>query len=116
MVEEKREKPQPMISLAIVAKLAYLSATGGEQLDEEVLNNVARAIADSVDVFDCRPIESGAKPTLVTSDEVRSGDFGGGGVTLNFNDGRPSRTNLCVRVLDVSRVIVEMNHLFKPPL
>jgi hypothetical protein len=44
------------------------------------------------------------------------GHFSGGGLALNFNDGRTSRTKLCIRVLDVSRVIVEINHLFGPPV
>ncbi|HEV8107804.1 MAG TPA: hypothetical protein VGP97_09785, partial [Burkholderiales bacterium] len=112
----RAKSPQAMISLAIVAKLAYLSAIGGEQADEGTLNDVARAIADSVDVFDCAHVQSGAKPTLLTADEVHSGHFSGGGLALNFNDGRTSRTKLCIRVLDVSRVIVEINHLFGPPV
>jgi hypothetical protein len=115
-LKEQKEKSQPMISLAVVAKLSYLSAIRGELADEETLNNVARAIADCVDVFDCRPVHSGSRPTLVTSDEIRSGHFGGGGMTLNFNDGRSSRTNLCIRVLEVSRVIVEIDALFRSPL
>ena len=111
MVEEKKPTPplQPMISLAIVAKLSYLSAIGGEQADENTLNHVARVIASSTDIFDCRPVQSGAAPTLTTPDEIRSGRFAGGGSTLNFDDGRASRTNLCIRVVDVSRVIVEVN-------
>ncbi|HEV8105991.1 MAG TPA: hypothetical protein VGP97_00615 [Burkholderiales bacterium] len=118
MVEEKQQTPplQPMISLAIVAKLAYLSAIGAEQADENTLNHVARVIASSTDIFDCRPVQSGAKPTLLTPDEIRSGRFGGGGLTLNFNDAWPSRTNLCIRVVDVGRVIVEINGVFRPPL
>jgi hypothetical protein len=58
----------------------------------------------------------GAKPTLQTADEVHSGHFSGGGLALNFNDGRTSRTKLYIRVLDVSRVIVKINHLFGPPV
>jgi hypothetical protein len=107
---------QPMIALAIVAKLAYQAVTGSEQADEEILNNVAAAIAGWVDVFDCRPVQSGGEPILLASHEVRSGSFGGGGMTLDFNDGRPSKSNLCIGANDVSRVIVEIGHRFKPPL
>src|ERR1043166_231859 len=107
---------QPMIALAIVAKLAYQAVTGSEQADEEILNNVAAAITGWVDVFDCRPVQSGGEPILLASHEARSGSFGGGGMTLDFNDGRPSQANLCIGVNDVSRVIVEIGHRFKPPL
>jgi hypothetical protein len=106
---------QAMISLAIVSKLAYLSAIGGEQADEHTLNHVARVIASSTDIFDCRPVQSGAKPRLLTPDEIHSGRFGGGGLMLNFDDGRPSRANLCIRVVDVGQVIVEINRVFRPP-
>src|ERR1051326_1543627 len=107
---------QPMIALAIVAKLAYQAVTGTEQADEEILNNVTAAIAGWVDDFACRPGQSGSEPILLASHEVRSGSFGGGGMTLDFNDGRPSKSNLCIGVNDVSRVLVEIVHRFKPPL
>lgn len=118
MAEEKKQTAplQPMIALAIVAKLSYLSAIGGEQADQNTLNHVARVIASSTDIFDCRPVQSGAEPTLLTPDEIRSGHFHGGGSTLDFDDARPSRTNLCIRVVDVSRVIVEVNGVFRPSL
>src|ERR1041385_6626418 len=107
---------QPMIALAIVANLAYQAVTGSEQADEEILNNVAAAIAGWGDVFYCRPVQSWGEPILFASHEVCSGSFGGGGMTLDFNDGRPSKSNLCIGVNDVSRVIVEIGHRFKPPL
>src|ERR1043165_8398557 len=107
---------EPMIALAIVAKLAYQAVTGSEQADEEILNNVAAAIAGWVDVFDCRPVQSGGEPILLASHEVRSGSFGGGGGTLDFNDGRPSKSNLCIGVNDVSRFIAKIVPRLNPPL
>lgn len=100
-----------MVSLAIVAELAYRAATSAREVDEKTLNNVARAIAGCVDIFEC---QDGARPNVVTGDEIRQGNFGGGGSTLDFNDGRASRTNLCIRASDLSRAIVEVNHLFPP--
>jgi hypothetical protein len=109
--EEKEPAPRAMISLEIVAELAYRSATSGQQADEQTLNNVARAIAGCIDIFEC---EAGAKPHLVTRDEVREGHFRRRGLTLDFNNGRGSRKNLYLRVTDLSRAIVEINHLFRP--
>src|ERR1051325_4823240 len=107
---------QPMIALAIVAKLAYQAVTGSEQADEEILNNVAAAIAGWVDVFDCRPVQSGGEPILLASHEVRSGSFGGGGMTLDFNDARQRKSTFGRGVNDEGRVIGEIGHRFKPPL
>src|ERR1051326_4904904 len=107
---------QPMIALAIVAKLAYQAVTCSEQADEEILNNVAAAIAGWVDVFDCRPVQSGGEPILLASHEVRSGSFGGGGMTLDFNDGRPRKSNLCIGGKGGSRVHRQNGPTIKPPL
>jgi hypothetical protein len=116
VAEEKKEPraPHAMISLAIVAELAYRAATNNQEADENALNNVARAIAGCIDVFECEADQYGAKPHLLMRDEVVQGHFRGGGLTLNFNDGRASRTNLSIRATDLSRAIVEINHLFRP--
>ena len=112
MTDENEE--QAMMSLAIVAELAYRSATSGQDADEATLDKVARAIAACIDVFECPVRKSEGQPKRLTPEEVRQGHFRGGGLTLGFNDGRSSRTNLCIRVTDLSRAIVEINHLFKP--
>ena len=103
-----------MMSLAVVAELAHRSATNGQDADEKTLNDVARVIASCVDVFECGVRKSDGEPKLLTPEEVRQGHFRGGGLILGFNDGRPGRINLCIRVTDLSRAIVEINQLFKP--
>jgi hypothetical protein len=107
------EKEKPMMALAIVVELAYRTATNGQDGDEKTLNNIARAIAACIDIFEFPVPTSDGQPKLLTHDEVRQGHFGGGGLTLKFNDGRPDRRNLCIQLTDLSRAIVEVNRFFK---
>jgi hypothetical protein len=116
MLDEKKEPPalQPLIPLAKAAQLAYAAAAQGAEAAEDKLNNVARAIATRFGVFECGPGKScGPTPNLLMPDEIIEGDFGGGGLTLSFRDGRPNLRNLCIRTADLGRAIAEVSHLFK---
>lgn len=101
-------KPADMLSLATGAQLAYSAATKNKDPDEETLNNVARLIATRIKVFVCEPGKCCSEPDLLTHDEVFQGEFEGGGVTLTYNDDRPSLTNLCMRHADLGHAIAEI--------
>jgi hypothetical protein len=111
----KQEEPpvlQPMLSLASAAQLVYQAATKLEDPDEQTLNNVARVIAMGMKVFVCEPGKNCSEPDLLMYDEIVQGDFEGGGVTLTFNDGRPSLANLCMRHADLLWAIAETRAVY----
>src|ERR1044071_1664491 len=103
-----------MLSLAIAAKLAYRAAMSREAA-EPVLNTVARMIAARIPVFASTDGHSYANPARIMPDEVVEGHFHDGGATLDFKDGRPSLTNLCMRRVDLDRAIAEVRALYNKP-
>lgn len=111
---KQKEVPalQRMLSLASAAQLAYQAATKRQDPGEETLNNVARVIAMGMNVFVCEPGKNCSQPHVLMYDEIVQGDFEGGGVTLTFNDGRPSLANLCMRHADLRRAIAETRAVY----
>jgi len=109
----KMEPPvlQPMLSLAVAARLAYRAAMNREAT-ESVLNTVARMIAARITVFASTEGHSYANPARIMPDEVVEGRFHDGGTTLDFKDGRPSLTNLCMKRVDLDRAIAEVRALY----
>jgi hypothetical protein len=111
-VAERKEPPlTPMMSLAGTARLAYHAITGGHGPDEWTLNDIARLIATRVWVFECENHE--AEPVRLTHEDIFSGRFLRGGAELTFADGRPSRTNLCIRVTDLNHALVETRAAYR---
>jgi hypothetical protein len=104
----------PMLSLTTAARLAYKAAMNREA-GEQTLNTVARMIASRFSVFASADRESHANPARIMPDEVFEGDFQRGGDTLNFKDGRPRLTNLCMRRADLEKAIAEIRALYDKP-
>ena len=106
---------QPMLSLAIAAKLDLQGRhePRGRRTDAE--HGGANDRTSASKSLHPRMATSTLIPASIMPDEVLEGDFQGGGDTLNFKDGRPPLRNVCMRRVDLDKAIGDIRTLYNKP-
>jgi hypothetical protein len=106
----KEKKPvrdsQPLLSLAMAARLIYARATGRSTDDPDTLNDLARRIAERTRIFTVNADET-AK--VLPAELVANGHFEEGGARLRLADPKRQPIGaLAIRNVDLGTVMDEI--------
>lgn len=100
---------QPFLPLRSAAALAYTAATGKYTSSADLLNKVARIIADVTPIFTRSRDQEAAR---VLPLEVSEGKFECGGEELRFPDGRPVLKGLAILHRELPKVVQQVRLVY----